>query len=216
MNPVINRRHALASSLALGSGLWLSGSARAAESAHPEPRASDRLPDLPLVNHRGEKVRFYSDLIADRPVVINMMYVNCRGTCPGTSTLLTSLWPALDEAIGPELRIIFITLDPETDTPQELAEYASAYAPRGAAKLKSDWQFLTGKPQDTEAIRKALGLTDPDPKIDQDRTQHAALLTFGNDRLNRWASLPVEIPKSQMLKTITRILRGANSSAKRS
>lgn len=214
MNPVINRRAALAGSLAVGGILLGKSATRQALSAPPEPRASDRLPDVPLINHRGEKVKFYSDLIANRPVVINMMYVNCRGTCPGTSARLASLWPALDAAIGSDLRILSITLEPKTDTETVLAEYASAYVPRKSASLKSDWQFLTGSPEDIESIRKGLGLTDPDPKIDQDVTQHAALLTFGNDRLDRWASLPVEIPSDQMLKTITRILRGAKSLAK--
>lgn len=211
MSLLFNRRTALAGSLAVGGWLWPNRSS-AEEVAHPEPKASDRLPDLPLINHRGENVRFYTDLIADRPVVINMMYVNCRGTCPGTSARLSAMWPELEAAIGPNLRLISITLEPEVDTVKVLAEYADSYRPRKAASLKSDWQFLSGRKENTEAIRKALGLTDPDPKIDQDVTQHATLLTFGNDRLDRWASLPVETASKQMLKTIIRILRGAQLS----
>ena len=208
----MNRRTALALPLAAAAGALLPRTARASTAPHAEPRASDRLPDLALVNHRGERVRFYTDLIADRPVVINMMYVNCGGTCPGTSAVLASLWPALDREIGPDLRIISLTLDPQADTPRALASYAAVYAPPGAKELRSDWQFLTGTPADLDAIRRALGLTDPDPAIDADRTQHASLLTFGNDRLNRWASLPVGITEDQMLRTITRILRGAKRS----
>ena len=211
MSLLFNRRTALAGSLVVGGWLWPNRS-RAEEVAPPEPKASDRLPDLPLINHRGETVRFYTDLIADRPVVINMMYVNCRGTCPGTSARLSAMWPELEAAIGPSLRLISITLEPEVDTPKVLAEYADSYRPRKASSLKSEWQFLSGRKEDTEAIRKALGLTDPDPKIDQDVTQHATLLTFGNDRLDRWASLPVETASKQMLKTIIRILRGAQLS----
>lgn len=211
MSLPMNRRTALAGSLAVGGWLW-SDRSRADEVAHPMPRASDRLPDLPLINHRGEKVRFYTDLISNRPVVINMMYVNCRGTCPGTTARLSEMWPELEAAIGHNLRLISITLEPETDSPKVLAEYAESYQPRKASSLKSDWQFLSGQKGDIEAIRKGLGLTDPDPKIDQDVTQHATLLTFGNDRLDRWASLPVETSPNQMLKTIIRILRGAQAS----
>lgn len=180
-------------------------------SAHPlspEPRASDRIPDVKLVNHRGQSVRLYSDLIANRPVLINMMYVNCEGTCPGTSALLSSLWPDLDQMIGPELRILSITLDPERDGAKELAAYSEPLRPRAADSFGSDWQFLTGSIQDIESVRKALGFSDPDPVIDGDRSQHSAIITFGNDRLNRWATMPVEMSRKQLQKSIVRILRG--------
>lgn len=174
----------------------------------PRPRATDRLPDPLLVNHRGQPVRFYSDLIADRPTVISMMYTRCDGTCPGTSALLSSLWPTLDNAVGRNLRILSITLDPEHDNPDVLAAYAEPLQPRNADKLQSEWMFLTGRSEDVEAIRRGLGFTDPDPVIDQDRSQHAALLTFGNDRLNRWATMPVETRREQLQKSMIRILLG--------
>ncbi|MFM7057483.1 MAG: SCO family protein [Planctomycetota bacterium] len=173
-----------------------------------QPRATDRLPDPLLVSHRGQSLRFYSDLIADRPVIINLMYTQCAGTCPGTSALLSSLWPALDQAVGPDLRIISITLDPEHDNPEVLAACAEALRPRNADQFRSDWVFLTGQPDDIESIRRGLGFTDPDPAIDRDRSQHSALITFGNDRLNRWATMPVETRREQIQKSIIRILRG--------
>lgn len=179
-----------------------------AHSPSPEPRASDRIPDVMLVNHRGQSVRLYSDLIADRPVLISMMYINCEGTCPGTSALLSSLWPVLDQLVGPQLRILSITLDPERDGADELAAYAESHRPRAADTLGSDWQFLTGRSHDIAAVRKALGFSDPDPVVDADRSQHAAIVTFGNDRLNRWATMPVEMSRKQLQKSIVRILRG--------
>jgi protein SCO1/2 len=138
------------------------------------------------------------------------MYTQCDGTCPGTSALLSSLWPALDEAVGQCLRILSITLDPEHDTPEVLAAYAEPLQPRNAGQLQSEWMFLTGRTEDIEAIRRGLGFTDPDPVIDQDRSQHAALLTFGNDRLNRWATMPVETRREQLQKSMIRILLGTS------
>ncbi|MFM9066429.1 MAG: hypothetical protein ACKOUR_03700, partial [Planctomycetota bacterium] len=67
--------------------------------------------------------------------------------------------------------------------------------------------FLTGRPSDIEKVRQGLGLTDPDPQVDRDRSQHAALLTFGNDRTNRWSTVPVEVPEKRMIQVIVRNLR---------
>jgi protein SCO1/2 len=203
----MNRRQVLQLPFAAALGVIVRPAASFAEpTPRPERRASDRLPDVVLVNHRSEPVRFYRDLIEDHSVVINFMYVQCRGTCPGTSALLSHVWPALDRALGEKLRLVSITLDPEEDGPAQLAEYAAIYAP--AEKLRSDWQFLTGAKGDIEQLRRALGYSDPDPRIDADPSQHASLLTFGNDRLNRWASLPVGIPETDLIRSVVRILRG--------
>ena len=169
----------------------------------PRPRMTDRLPDLDLIDHRGRPARAYSDLIADRPVVINFMYVKCQGSCPAAVALLRRLRPEIGRVLGPQARLLSFTLDPDSDTPGALAEYARSNAPEGPGLC--DWRFLTGRPDDLLALRRALGYWDPDPKVDGDRTQHAALLTFGNDRLDRWAALPVGIPERQMLRTIERI-----------
>ena len=40
---------------------------------------SDRFPDLQLTTRSGEQVRFYSDLVKDRFVVINFLYTRCDG-----------------------------------------------------------------------------------------------------------------------------------------
>src|SRR5688572_14082560 len=40
-------------------------------------------PNILLTTHEGKKVRFYDDLIKDKIVVINFMYVKCDGVCPG-------------------------------------------------------------------------------------------------------------------------------------
>src|SRR4051812_38927636 len=39
-------------------------------------------PDIPLTTHRGEKVRFFTDLIKDKVVAINFIYTRCADACP--------------------------------------------------------------------------------------------------------------------------------------
>lgn len=40
---------------------------------------ADRLPNVVLKTHEGRNVRFYDDLIKDKIVLINFMYVTCDG-----------------------------------------------------------------------------------------------------------------------------------------
>ena len=38
-------------------------------------------PNFELTTHEGKKVHFYDDLIKNKIVVINFMYVKCQGVC---------------------------------------------------------------------------------------------------------------------------------------
>ena len=170
-------------------------------------RHSDHLPDLQLTNQAGASVRLVSDLIRDRIVLVSFMYTHCNGICPLTSALFQKLRKPLFEQFGSDVRLISISLDPVTDTPAELFKYARAFKaeddqnpPDGLAA----WTFLTGTPEDIEAARVGFGYTDPDPVIDKDRTQHAGLFTSGNDRTNRWCTLPVGLPFDQTLAGVIR------------
>ncbi|MFN8706005.1 MAG: hypothetical protein ACK50J_04945, partial [Planctomyces sp.] len=53
--------------------------------------------------------------------------------------------------------------------------------------------------------RRSLGLYEIDPTLDADRSQHAALLTFGNDRTDRWTAIPAGISGEDLHETFLRI-----------
>ncbi|MFM9082273.1 MAG: hypothetical protein ACKOTE_19495, partial [Opitutaceae bacterium] len=67
--------------------------------------------------------------------------------------------------------------------------------------------FVVASDVDTYAIRKALRLTDPDPKRDQDLSNHSGLLVLGNDRTNRWGGMPSGSDPTQIASTFDRIAR---------
>src|SRR3954465_11772336 len=60
--------------------------------APPETRAAAYgIPDVPLVTHEGRSVRFYTDLVRERIVFINMMYAQCTNRCPPMTQNLKQL-----------------------------------------------------------------------------------------------------------------------------
>jgi protein SCO1/2 len=75
-------------------------------------------------------------------------YTYCPDTCP---TTLMEIAGALEE-LGPdaaEVQPLFITLDPERDTPEVMGSYTAAFDPRIVG--------LTGSPQQIAAVSEAYG-----------------------------------------------------------
>jgi protein SCO1 len=141
-------------------------------------------PNIGLVTHEGKRVRFYDDLIKDKIVVINMMYADCEGVCPGITSNLVSVQKILGDRVGRDIFIYSITLKPEQDTPKVLKDYSKMHG------TQPGWWFLTGKPGDTELLRRKLGFVDPDPDIDKDKSQHIGNIRYGNEALQQWAACP--------------------------
>ena len=69
------------------------------------------------------------------------------------------------------------------------------------------WIFLTGDIQDIDYLRKSMGVYDLNPEIDEDRTQHGGILTFGNDRTNWWCASPALQRTEKLKEVILRITR---------
>jgi protein SCO1/2 len=54
--------------------------AEQAEARDRIDRMEAYFPATPLVSHRGERVRFYDDLVRGKCVLIQFMYTTCEGT----------------------------------------------------------------------------------------------------------------------------------------
>jgi protein SCO1/2 len=83
---------------------------------------------------------------AGKPMLVFFGFTNCPDVCPsGLQTLTVALDKLGDKANG--LTPLFITVDPERDTPQSLAAYIKSFHPR--------IQGLTGTPDEVNAAVKA-------------------------------------------------------------
>lgn len=195
----MDRRNFLGLGLAAPLASSLSFSA-AADSSRPMSRAAKAgfLPNVPLLTHTGEKVHFYDDLIRDRTVLFNFFLVGCtEGRCPLATANLRQVQDLLGDRMGRDVFFYSITLQPETDSPQVLKEYAEAFA------VKPGWLFLTGKKADIELLRRSQGYVDNDPERDKDLTNHVGMARYGNDRLERWGAVSVSSQASNIASTFT-------------
>jgi len=158
------------------------------------------LPNVPLVTHTGEEVRFYDDLVKDRTFLLNFFMVGCtEGKCPTANANLRKVQDMLGDRMGRDVFFYSVTLQPELDTLPILKEYAE-----DIFAARPGWLFLTGKQQDIDTLRRAQGFYDNDPERDADPTLHAASARLGNDRKQRWAMTPLGVsPKYIYTNIIT-------------
>jgi len=166
---------------------------------------ADKLPDYPLINHRGEKVHFFSDLVKGRAVLISFYYTNCEGICPTTNARLSQLRKVLTPMFGRSLNILSISIDPKRDTPAKIARYASMVMSDSVDPDVPDWQFLTGEPATIEALRQFMGYVEPDPEIDAKPSSHSGVIVIGNQATGRWAAAPSAASMDQTVSLIQRI-----------
>lgn len=160
---------------------------RQAVGAEPAPAyrpGKHGFPNVTLRTHENKTVRFYDDLVKGRHVVLNFMYASCPDSCPLQTANLALVQKALGPRVGRDIFMYSITLDPTHDTPEVLKAYAERFG------VGPGWSFLTGRPEDTELLRRKLGFVDSDPIVDQDKTNHIGVVLYGNDRLDRWAACP--------------------------
>lgn len=162
-------------------------------------------PNLLLTTHEGKKVRFYDDLIRDKIVLINFMYVKCDGVCPGITANLVKVQKLLGDRLGRDIFMYSFTLKPEQDSPRVLRDYAEAY------HAKKGWTFLTGAPDNMELLRRKLGFTDPDPKLDAIKSNHIGNVRYGNEPLLLWGSCPGLSKPSWIVESISWVDRPQGS-----
>ncbi len=156
------------------SGVALLALAGGAAAGGSSPWGENYFPNLPVVTQDGKTLRFYEDVIKDRQVVVSFIYTSCPDICPLTTARLALVKDALGSAMGRDVTFVSMTVDPETDTPARLKDYAEAF---GAGP---GWLFLTGKPDDIRTINAKLG------NKSAVLNKHRYEIVLGNDRTGDW------------------------------
>ncbi|HMG34982.1 MAG TPA: SCO family protein [Blastocatellia bacterium] len=176
------------------------------ESEKQAQRARERVrrryfPDVILTTHEGKSARFYEDLIKDKSVVLNMMYADCEGVCPGITANLVRVQTLLGDRVGRDIFFYSLTLKPERDDSTALKHYAEIH------KVGPGWLFLTGKLADVELLRRKLGFTNPDPKLDADTSEHIGNIRFGNEPRTQWAACPGLAKPTWIVEELSWVMR---------
>lgn len=108
------------------------------------PRAA---PDFTLPSSAGGELKL-ADLHG-KVVVLGFGFSHCPDVCPVTLSVLAQAHKQLGE-LADQVRVVYVTVDPERDTPQRLREYLGYF----------DKSFIgvTGTPEQLSAVREAYGI----------------------------------------------------------
>lgn len=102
----------------------------------PAPPVLSTLPAFTMTDQTGQA--FGTNDLAGKVWVADFIFTSCPTACPLLTRRMSEV-AQRGKRLGPELRLVSFTVDPERDTPARLAAYAAGY--------KADprkWSFLTG------------------------------------------------------------------------
>jgi cytochrome oxidase Cu insertion factor (SCO1/SenC/PrrC family) len=150
--------------------------------------------DLPLFTQQGQEVKFYSDILENRIVLITGFYVNCFTTSPRQNLLLSRLQKKLGDKLGKDVWFASITVDPDRDSPELVREYAQVFAPRPG------WIFLSGDPVRINWINHRLGQYTDDPE------SHRGVYLLGDLKTGDWLKISPTATDTELHSRIKELL----------
>lgn len=179
--------------------LFLAGAVSAQQPApattnNGESAAAKYFTDIQLVNQNGEKMRFYSDLLQGKTVIINSFFATCQASCLPITRNLEKVQEALGDRLGKDARIISISVDPEVDTPTELKAFSKKFHARPG------WYFLTGSKENVEFILKKLG------QYVEEKNDHYNIVIIGNERTGLWKKAFGLAKTEELIKVVDSVL----------
>jgi protein SCO1/2 len=119
----------------------------------PVPGASTELPILPiggdftLTDQSGQPFTLSS--LKGKVVLVFFGYTTCPDACPTTLSKLSSATAKLTEAERARVKVIYITVDPERDTPAVMKEHLKYFS--------VDATGLTGSVEDVSKVAAQFG-----------------------------------------------------------
>ncbi|MGW7485554.1 SCO family protein [Streptomyces sp. NPDC054786] len=162
-------------------------------------------PDLVLTDSDGKKYDLL-EKTKGHPTLIYFGYTNCPDVCPLTMANIAVAVKQLPRAEQKDLRVVFVTSDPERDTPAALKKWLGG--------IDKDFTGLTGKFDTIQAGARSvnIGIEKPVKKKNGDVVStHGAqvLLSSPKDDKVHWMGMQ-EATSDNYTKALPKIVKGQN------
>jgi len=158
--------------------------------------------DTKLLDQDGREVRFYTDALRGKIVLVSFIYTNCTDICPILMHNLTDVQEGLGGRFGVDVFFVSISVDPEDDTPEELKKYAERYG------AKPGWTFLTGPKKDVDAVIRRFG------EFKDDFEDHSMVFVLGDVKNARWSKMRGDQPPETVLPRLRDLFSRREAGAK--
>jgi protein SCO1/2 len=132
-----------------------------------------RRPSFTLTDTDGATYDFRAHT-GGKPTLLFFGYTECPDVCPTTMADIAVALRGMDPAVAKQVTVVFVTTDPETDTPAVLGEYLRRFD----ADLPTRFVGLTGDQAVIDQAQLSAGVPLAE---DQGRLHSSLLLLYGDD-----------------------------------
>ncbi|AZS86243.1 SCO family protein [Streptomyces griseoviridis] len=163
-------------------------------------------PDLVLTDTQGEKYDLRKET-KGRPTLVYFGYTHCPDVCPLTMNNLAVAKKQLSKAEQDQLRIVFVTTDPDRDTPSELGTWLKGIDPQIVG--------LTGDFATIQAGARTLGIsiepTQKDKKTGKTVSMHGTqVIAFSPKTDGGYVLYGEDATVDDYTKDLPKIVKGEN------
>jgi cytochrome oxidase Cu insertion factor (SCO1/SenC/PrrC family) len=132
-----------------------------------------RVRETRVIDQDGRQLEFYKDLVKGRTVAINFIFTSCTAVCPMLAANFRKMQGDLANQDA-DVRLISISVDPTTDTPERLKRFAEQY------RAGPNWTLVTGDKGEIDALLGSLGNSA------RDKMEHTPTVLIGNEAAGYW------------------------------
>jgi protein SCO1/2 len=140
----------------------------------PQSSTQQYFTDVELINQDNQKMRLYSDLMKGKIIIMNSFFATDQGSSLPMNRNLKKIQDAFGERGRNGIVIFSISVDPTTDTPSRLKNYAKEI---GAGP---GWYFLTGDKNNVELALHKFG------QYVENKQDHSNIIIIGNEPSGLW------------------------------
>ena len=161
-----------------------------------------KLPDLPLLDQDGKTVRFRTDVIGDRIVVVDSFFTNCGLICPILGAIFMELQEMVGDRLGKDVALVSISVDPLTDIPPRLKKYGEQW------EARPGWIFLTGGKPSVDQVLTGLGL------YSANFADHPSAILVGDGKSGEWTRYYGFATPEQLMEKVAQLTAKRKSGGK--
>ena len=164
------------------------------------------LPELSIYNLPAEWTNQNSEDIQlenlrGNIVVAVMVYTSCQASCPRLIADVKRIHEQLDAKINKQIKYVFVSIDPEVDTPEKLKEFAIEN------NMDNDqWVFLRGTDDDTRDFAATLSVAYK--RISPMDFAHSNIISvFDQDGVLSFQKEGLGVDPSEVIAAVTKLAK---------
>lgn len=158
------------------------------------PTAKLIIPDVEVLTQDGKQVKFYTDLVKGKKVLISFVFTSCRFTCPTVGRNFQKLQEQIGKDLGKDVFLITVSTDPTVDTPQILTKWGEKF------NRRDGWTLVTG--EETKMKQLLLTLIGSTGQLEG---EHTSLLILFDGVSGAWEATSSLIEPKILLDRLSKL-----------